>query len=373
MKNTLVIVSLLFTVQHVQATKARVLALANSPQIIDEQSVFTNINNIHSLDPFISLETGVTSSNTSTTNTSSNAEGLVGIELNNDDKLVVALGHQDEAVIGTRLLASQLGNDFLRQQNPVYILWGHKGELNSYGAGLFYSNYRDRVTGASEASSGINLGLTMGAWRYSVVYTFVNSAETALNTRFDGAGTISAHIDFVGDTNLFYLKLTSSSEKSSTLAVENSSNSIQLMRLGLTDSTPKDTSTFFWGAEVASMLVDCRVKASATCKQKYTSTFLPVWLGLEAQLNSWFVLRGSVKQTVLINQSKDEVGYPAGTFAATNGASSEYAAGQGTTTSALGAGLMLRNVTIDGLLAASTTQSVNSANLLTQLGLKYSF
>lgn len=372
MKNILLLFSLLFAVQA-YATKARVLALANSPQLIDEQSIFANINHINSLGNFVSLESGLTAVSSTTTNTTSHAEGLVGVKLNADDTLVVALGHQDEAVIDSRHLASQLGSDFLRQENPVYVLWGHKGELNSYGVGYFYSNYEDKLTGASESSSGLNLGLTMGAWRYYAVYTLVNSAAAAANTRFDGAGYLAANIDYSGDTNLFYLRLIRSSEKASTSGVESSSNTVQVVRLGLTDSTPKDSSTFFWGGEVVSTTVDCRVLASLDCNQKYTSTLLPIWFGLEAQATSWLVLRGSVKQSILVNQSKDAVGYPAGSFTNTNGALSEYAAGPGNTVVAIGAGFTLQRLTIDGLLKASTTQNVNSTDFLSQLGLKYLF
>jgi hypothetical protein len=372
MKNLLLLVSLLFCVQAF-ATKARLQALANSPQLLDEQAVFNNINFINSLGNFTSFETGANPVSATTSAGLTNAEGLFGYKSNSDDTIVVALGHQDEAVIGSRILAGQLGSSFLAQQNPVYVLWGHKGELNSYGVGFFYSNYRDRVSGATESSSGLNLGLTMGAWRFYGVATLVNSAENTLNEKFDGAGYLALNVDYSGDTNLFYLRLVRSVEKTSTLGTENSSNYIQTVRLGLTDSTLQDDSTFFWGSEVVSTVADCRTRASVACNKKYTSTFLPVWLGVEAQAISWLAIRGSVKQTVMLNQSKDEVGFPTGAFAATNGGLSEYASGPGTTVVAMGVGIGLRNLTIDGLLAASTSQNLNSANFLTQLGLKYSY
>ncbi len=372
MKNTVFILSLLFVTQA-YATKARVIALANSPQFVDEQYIFTNINQINSLGAFVSLETGLSTVSATTTNTLSNAEGMVGVKLNDDDTVVVSVGHQDEAVIGSRALASQLGNNFMRQQNPLYVLWGHKGELNSYGVGLFYSNYRDKVSGEAESSSGVNLGLTMGAWRYYAIYTAVNSAETAANVKFEGAGYLSANVDYSGDSNQFYLRFVRSVEKSSTSGIENSSNLIQVVRLGLTDSTFKDSSTYFWGSELVLTSVDCRVFGSVICNKKYTSSVLPVWFGIEAQATTWFVVRGTIKQTVFLNQSKDDVGYPAAAFQGTNGAVSETSAGTGTTVVSMGAGLMLRNIIIDGLLTGSTTQNLNANDLLSQLSLKYSF
>ena len=372
MKNIFFILSLLFCT-YAYATKARVIALANSPQFVDEQYIFSNINQINSLGRFVSFETGLSTVNATTTSTLSNAEGMLGVKLGDDDTVVVAVGHQDEAIIGSRVLASRLGNDFSRQQNPLYVLWGRKGELNSYGVGLFYSNYRDKVSGEAESSSGVSLGLTMGAWRYYAVFTAVNSAETAANAKFNGAGYLSANVDYGGDTTQFYLRFVRSVEKVTTSGTENSSNLIQTVRLGLTDSTYKDSSTYFWGSEVVSTSVDCRVLGSVVCNKKYTSTVLPVWFGIEAQGTTWLVVRGSVKQTVFLNQSKDDVGYPTGTFPGTNGGVSENSAGTGTTVVSMGAGLALRNVIIDGLLTGSTTQNVNSANLLSQLSLKYTF
>ena len=97
-----------------------------------------------------------------------------------------------------------------------------------------------------------------------------------------------------------------------------------------------------------------------------TTMQLPFVIGLEADAASWLTLRGSVTQTVLINDEKT-----------TNGPTtvSDLSPGANNTNFSAGAGLKFASVTLDGTLfkAVGGSQTVNSANLLAQVGLTYNF
>lgn len=322
----------------------------------------------------MSFETGASTA-TQVANTTSNAEAILGLRLNENDTLAIAIGHQDEAVIGSRILMSALGLDFNRQQNPLHLMYGHQGESGDYGLGFFYSNMKNKVSGEAESSSGIQLGYGVGAWRVYSTYTLVNSVESAVNTKFDGDGYVAANIDYTGDTSQFYLRVVHFRAKAlNTITnVESTSQEKQVLTLGLTDQTLKEDSQYFWGLELVSTTVNCRILASAVCDKKYTSALLPVWFGIEAEATSRITLRGSIKQTVLINQSKDEVGYSVGTFPNSTSARSDFSAGTNSTVVALGLGFKFSRVMIDGLLSAANTQQINGTNLLTQVGFTHHF
>ena len=139
------------------------------------------------------------------------------------------------------------------------------------------------------------------------------------------------------------------------------------------ETQQKDGNDIFWGAKIASVNADCRVTASVSCDKKFTSMQLPVWIGFEMQEASWLILRASIIQSTLLNQSKDEVGYPAGVFDASTGGVSQFSAGANNTLVAAGAGINFRNFTLDGTLTAATTQNINTGNFLGRVGVKYNF
>lgn len=354
------------------ATKARVQALAYSGHLTDEQYIFSDALYANYLGNFISLESGVVLSD-STTTSSSNAEGMVGYKLDENRTLVLALGHQDDYVVGAREFANAFGTTYTMTQNPVHAFYGIKGEDISYAFGAFYSNFKDKLTSATESSSGITFGAEVGAWQYYGAYVLGNTVETAASNEFDGNGAWSLNTYYTGESIHAYLTINKGFAKSSTAGTENESHDNQTIYLGLLDTQQKDGNDTFWGAQIVTTTVSCHTTGSVACDQKYTSTVLPVWFGYEAQANSWLTLRGSITQTVLINQSKDELGYPAGALDFSTGAASELAAGENSTTVAAGVGLNFKNFTVDGTLSTASTQTLNTTDLMGQVGMKYTF
>ncbi len=352
------------------ATKARVQALAYSGHLTDEQYIFSDALYANYLGNFVSLESGAVLA-TNTTTSTTNAEGMLGYKLDDKSTMVFSFGRQDDLVINGRILSNALGTTYTMTQNPVHVFYGTKTDSANYAFGLSYSNFKDKVTSATESSANLSLGAEVGPWQYYGSYVFVNSVEGA--SKFDGAGALSVNAYYTGESFQAYLTVNRGVAKSSTTGVENESHTTQVIYLGLLETHQKDGNDLFWGAQVVAATADCKVTGSAVCDQKFTSTTLPVWIGFEAQGTTWLTLRGSITQSVLINQSKDEVGYPAGAFPGTTGGLSEFAAGANSTVVAAGLGLNFKNVVIDGTLSTATTQTVDTTNFLSQVALKYNF
>ena len=141
----------------------------------------------------------------------------------------------------------------------------------------------------------------------------------------------------------------------------------------MAESNYKDGNDPFWGAEILTTGIECKVKGGLNCQKTARSVVLPVWFGIESQALPWMVLRGSIRQTVLFNQSKDDVGYAAGLFQNGTGAPSDYVEGPDSVHLAMGMGLQFGKVTIDGTLQTATTTFFDLSNFLSQASLKYQF
>ncbi|MGZ3727212.1 MAG: hypothetical protein ACXWQQ_15535 [Pseudobdellovibrio sp.] len=368
----LIFAALILLQMQAYATKARVQALAYSGQLTDEQYVFNNVLYANYLGNFVALESGAKSS-TSATTSASNAEGMAGYKLNDKSSVVFSMGHQDAQIDAGRILVNALGTSYVMTQNPLHTFYGVKTDSANYGFGMSYSNMKDKLTDATESSSGLSLGTEIGPWQFYGNYTLVNSVETAAGGKFDGAGAGSLNVYYTGENIHSFLNLNEEIAKSASAGIENESHIVQVVHLGLLETQQKDGNDIFWGAQIVTVLANCRVTASVACDKKYSSTKLPVWIGFETQEATWLTLRGSITQSVLLSQSKDEVGYPAGLLEASTGAVSEFSAGPNNTTVAAGIGFNFRNFNIDGTLSTATTQVLNAGNFIGQVGMKYNF
>ncbi len=95
---------------------------------------------------------------------------------------------------------------------------------------------------------------------------------------------------------------------------------------------------------------------------KISMTALPVFMGLEYNMNTWAVFRGSVQQNFLIGSVKD------GTAINTDpdGINSN-------TTFSGDLGLKYNQLTLDGSLAASNSGAINGTAFLTNASVTYNF
>lgn len=367
MKQLLVIAVALASV-NAFATRARVNALGSSPHLLDTQTVYTNPADMFYIGgDYVSIESGLTTATT----LNNGAEGMV-VRSMGDSKMGLSLGHDSENAMLLRQGAGLTGV-ISTQQNPIELSYGMKAGDMAWAGTLIYSNYKDKTaTDAKEDSMGLRGGMRMGALDANLRLGLANNASSAAAGKFKGttgigvgAGYQMDSIYFNGDVKLAGFKL------ETTAGVETANYNSTTIVLNAMTSQKKDGSEFFYGAGLEK--IDTKNSPSGGTETKTSSLKLPVWMGLEVDASSWLVLRGSIKQTVLINDSKTET-TPAGGATTT---SPDTSPGANNTIAAVGAGLKFNKITVDGSLegvsGATATQQVNANNLLGTVGLTYMF
>lgn len=352
------------------ASRARLQALNNSYHLTDPQKIYSEPLNIHYVPDLVLLESGATA----VAGTSDYAEALWVHTPEEATRLAIGVGHQPDAVInGRRLINAVAALNYELAQNPIYAVYGWKDIDTSYVVGMYHSSYRDRVNDAAEAGTGITAGIEFGRFQLYADYLVSNNARLATGQRFDGDGTFTGNANYLFESIIFYFRYTGEDLRSFAGGVEAEYHRRQTVVVGLTDSRRRNRNDTFWGMQFVSVNVDCRMRASSGCSASASSITLPLWVGLEVQALENLVFRGSMNQNFLVMQSKDRVGYPAGSVPGANGAPSDFSAGVNSTAVALGVGLRLNRMTVDGVLSTATTGVLNSSSLLSQIGLTYRF
>jgi uncharacterized protein YodC (DUF2158 family) len=366
MKKLLVIAVALASV-NAFATRARVNALGNSPHLIDTQTVYSNPADMFFVGgDYVTLESGKTAATT----TNDGAEGMV-VRSWGDAKAGLSLGHDSDIALTQRGLATALFPSKVNytQQNPIELSYGMKAGDLAWAGTFIYSNYKSK-TGINEKEDtmGLRGGMRMGALDAKLGIGLANNYANDTDGKFKGTISISAGAGYAMDNLYFDLFARTSGYKTENAAgTETSKMDIMTIDARVTSSHKKDGSEFFYGAGLSNASYK---KTTAVPETKTTSLNLPVWMGLEVDANSWMTLRGSITQSVLLNDSKTESTPVAGT-------DTEFSPGKSNTTVSVGTGFKFNKVTFDasleGLTGSTATQQVNGTSLLGSAGLTYMF
>lgn len=356
------------------ASKARVQALSNSLHLIDSQTIYKNPLDLLGLENFVSAEMGLTAA----TSLVDGAEAMISYGFKENQRLAFSVGHQDESVTDARIFINTLTTaNFELAQNPLYVFYSIEDSLTSYAMGISYSGKSDKVTGLKESSASLSAGAEMGNLQISSLYTFVNSAEALAGKKLDASGYWQTTLSYLLESTTVEFKYITSRAKMSTelgaLKNDNELHVKNVITLGLADLSSRDGSDFFWGAEVVSTSINCKINLSSGCNKNFTRTVLPAWFGVETEVSDWLIFRGAVKQSFLINITKDEFGYPASIVSGATGVTSNIASGENDTMISSGLGFKFKNLIFDGTLASSSTQKFDLTNFLSQASLTYLF
>jgi len=363
------------------ATRARVTALGNSAHLTDASYIYSKPSYAAIVGDSLTLESGVTANGFTTTGAAPDAtdssdanlgaEGLL-IRSMGDAKFAIGLGHDDATSFMNRGMANAIKVNaaltyaIRSQQNPLFLAYATKmGDMN-VGAGLRYSNFDDKKGDEKETTMGLtfdargdkwnvdlDLGLTdewkTGATNASPGDSFKGKSAIALTGGYDVTDSLYVNAGFM-----------SGGFKMEDNSVEVADVEYTNITAGVTESIKKDGTEFFYGAGLLSTSAK-----EKTSDSKVTSLKMPLIIGLEAEANSWLVIRGSVTQNLLLVDNDKT----------TNGATTavETAPGANSTKLAAGAGLKFNKLTVDGSILASGSQVINSANLLGTVGLTYAF
>jgi hypothetical protein len=362
MKKLLVIAVALAAV-NAEATRARVQALGNSPHVIDVQTVYTNPSDVFSLGgDYVTLESGATPALGGNAQ-NANAEGMV-VRTMGDSKLGLSLGHQSKnaSTWGLRAAAAAAGMS-ADQQNPVEFTYATKSGDMAWGATLVYSNYKNKLaagnTVETESSMGVRAGARAGNWEASVGLGLSNEVKQADGDKFTGTLGLSAQGEYQMDSVLLFANYVNAGAKVEIASAEVAKVSSTEMTIGAMTSIKRDGSEIFYGASIA----QTETKETVT-DDKSTTMKMPLWIGVEADANSWLTLRGTITQSLQLMNNEKVV---------TNGAdTAEFSPADSDTTVAFGAGVKFNKVTVDGTILAGT-QTYGTNNLLGQVGFTYMF
>lgn len=375
MKTALSFFAILLSVAVANATKARIVALGNSFHLRGTQTVYSSPYHLMGLDNFVALESGITTA----TSTSNGSEGSLLMNAGETGKLFMSVGHLDETTQPVRSFINTVGTyTFKPQQNAVEFIYSHKTDSATFGYGVYYSNFNNKLAGSEEkeSSNGLRVSGSHGALGWKLNFGLTNTAE---NTTAKMKGNLYANLGlrYKIDSTSFAFDYTSWGVKvenvpAGTTAQEHDYTNIQLRAV---HSTKVESNEIFYGAGLNQTNLTDKV-----ADKKLNRLHLPLIMGFEAKAMDWLMLRGSVTQSVLLTTFKDERGYPAvsgTTTPAVGTADLEYSGEPNTTSVAVGAGLKFGKVTIDGtlkdLMTTSGGQKLDSANLFAQVGLVYNY
>lgn len=362
MKKLLVIAVALASV-NAFATRARVNALGNSPHLIDTQTVYGNPADMFYVGgDYVTLETGKTAA----TGLNDGAEGMV-VRSFGDSKFGLSLGHDSDVAVQQRSAVTALFPSKVNffQQNPVELSYGMKAGDMAWAGTLVYSNYKSK-TGINEKEDtmGLRGGLRMGALDAKVGLGLANNYQNDTDGKFKGTLSASLGVGYAMDNMYFNGFFRQAGWKAENAAgTETAKYDYNTIQANVTSSHKKDGSEFFYGVGLATSTTKNSVGDA-----KVTDLTLPVWMGLEVDAASWAVLRGSISQTVLINDSKTEAG---------GNTVAEVSPGANNTVVNVGAGIKFNKITVDGSLeglsGATATQQLNGNTLLGSVGMTYMF
>lgn len=327
--------ALVMVASPAMASKARVNSLQGALGVVDTQTVFAQPGYMHKLNKYLTYEFGAT-----TVTGNPKAEGGFMME-KNGRRWGAYLGHLSAYQNTFRGL-----DGFQRQDNPVDLFYGQ----DNWGANVSLSNSDDETTGAKQTTLIGRFGLVRDVDEFAATVELIANAEKTGGVKYTGAPVLEAT----------YLRKMD----------EFTFQGLVAYGQGKTNGGTGDVDLKYTGLEASIMhrpVADIYYGAGATygsldrAGKKLETTAVPVFVGLEKDMFSWMTVRGSVKQNMLLGQTKNEI---AGTNAQRN---------VNNTTVAMGLGFKQSGFTFDGTMSAGTSGDINAANFLTTASMTYNF
>lgn len=368
----LIIIAIALASTNAFATRARVTALGNSPQLIDTQTVYSNPADMMMMGDYVTFESGNSTGFQGTEGL--NTEGMITRSMG-EAKIGLSIGHQSKnaSLWGLRgqsgfAAATATTSGIRSQQNPVELSYGMKTGDMAWAGTLVYSSYKDKTANEEkESSMGLRAGLRMGALDAKLGLGLGNEWSNATLGKFKGTMGITLGAGYMVDTMYYSGTVTMAGFKTeSTTGAELLKLDATEISLSVVNSHKKEGNLegLFYGVG----LNNNSIKATAGATDvKTTQMLLPVWIGMETEALSWLVLRGTVIQNVFLDNAKRE------TTPGPGGGDFEFAPGSNDTTVNLGAGLKFNKVNLDGTLSTGTNQLLDGNNLLAKVGMTYMF
>lgn len=336
---SLLVASLLLLPTFAMASKARVSALQGAADLVDTQTIFANPAHIHLLKPLVTFELGQ-----ATTTANPKAEG--GFLMEKDGTRWGAyFGHMSAT---QNLLRGATATAYPKMDNPVDFFYGRDG----WAVNVALSSSEDETTTQKQSTAIVRYGLIAETWRLGLTAEVLASAENNAGTdnKYNGAPVLGVAYEQSFGQWVFDANLTVADTKQQASTVD---NKVKLTSIELS-LLHRPVEGLYYGFALNSSEFQVEDK-------KRKSSGLPLVVGLEKDVMSWLVFRGSVRQNFLIGSSEDEI---AGTKAKKN---------SNDTSVAVGLGVKYGEFLLDGTLAGSTSGKVDGNNVLTNAAVTYNF
>lgn len=350
------------------ASKARVTALGSPESNIDVQTIFENPGDLHYLGDFATLEFGSTSK----------GEGGF-VRTVSFGKVGAYLGHKNTTVskfveLGSNLSGLVDGSALADEQNPIDLLYGTELNGMKWGFDFHYSNAKTEnvkttpstLQTKKESTAGISAGVRNDVWNAWAHIGLNGKTEnnSTKTTSLESKGLYRVGGGYWMDTiytfaNYELANGTLTDGGSDTDFTKNA------FELGMVNNHKVDGGLFFYGVSY----LNSDVKVEKAHSGTVSNSGIPFLIGLEIEAASWMTLRGSVKQTVLIGEEKNEfIPNPASVAGQVRSATL-----RNDTTVSAGVGFKWNKITMDATLAGATSGNVNGNELLANSSLTYNF
>lgn len=303
MKNLLLVAALTVAAAPAMASKARVNALGNSHQLVDVQYSFERPYQIHALGDLATMEWGNKGDGTAN---EPHAEG--GFLKKHEDAVYGIYFGRKSSDFNTAVRAANgapLNFTVLEEQNPINLFYGMKSGDLSWGATLKYSNGKNDAGDQKASSAGIAAGVTNGTWEANAVIGLTGKSEEAaggVTHTVESKSNLKVGFGYnLSETQYVYGDYKTSKVEGDTSALAGVEATIEktVINVGFINTLVKtEDANFFYGIAYSSDKIKDGDEVQA----------LPVWMGIEANATSWMVLRASIKQNVLINETKTAAG-----------------------------------------------------------------
>ena len=319
------------------ASKARVNSLQYAAFLKDAQTVFENPAHVNTLGKQLTLEMG------GAANTSNpKAEGGIFMPQYGAN-MGVYVGHlsPNQQSLRAGATASEA------QNNPVEVFYAK----DDWGFSVALSNSEDKTTDTKEQYLAFRYGVDRGGMEFSATVEAIAMTETGTDKTV-GAPYVNLNYEREMGKNYLFSNFVWGSGKS-----ESATGDSDIKDLGLeVGIINRELGNIYYGAALS--------YAKRELADDITSMSLPIFLGLETEINSWAVVRASISQSFLLSSFQDKNQAAPADGKVTN---------KNNTTVAAGVGLKYNSFTLDGLLSGATTGQLNGNAILAQASLTYLF
>ncbi|AFY00125.1 hypothetical protein [Bdellovibrio bacteriovorus] len=328
------------------ASKARVEALANSRHVLDFQTAFDRPYQFMALSEQATIEWGQTGD---TVPANPHAEGGFVKRHGDDSAFGLYFGRRSADFSEVIDTVNAGGAGLLKEQNGLNFFYASKLNDWTWGATLKYSNGKDDANDAKVSSMGVAVAASNGTWDFELVQGFTGKSENAA-AEVESKGLTNITVGYHMSPEMeFYAnaKMVKVEGDGALAGQEIEKNSY---KLGMVNTLSKsEEGNFFYGVEVASVKT----------KDVSESLLLPVYMGVEHNAASWLVLRASVAQNVILNETKDDA----------SGDKTDL----DSTAMAAGVGIKFGKSLIDATFTQTDAGTINSDNLFSQVAYTYTF